>query len=431
MPVAGKYRLIDIPISNCINSGCNRIYVLTQFLSVSLHRHIANTYKFDPFEPGLRRGAGRPADQRGRRLVSGHRRRRAPADPLRRRRPLPATSSSCPATSSTAWTSASCSRRTGEPGRRDHRRPARAARSGRRLRRRPPRRDGPRRRLRREAADRRGGRAAAHLGGVDALGAACAATAGRILASMGIYVFTRKALLDLLNARPLATDFGKEVFPRSIKSHRVSGPPVRRLLGGPGHRQGLPRGQPRPGRRRPALRLPQPRRHHLHAHAFPAGLAHERRPPEPDASSATAASSRPAPTWSAASSASAAGSATTWSCATWSCWAPTASRPTPSAPPTRRAACPDLVIGDDVRHRAGHPRQGVPHRPRRPDRQSPRRAERRGRQLRDPRRHRRHPARRRRPGWDGDLKKPMKTAGRPRSRVPQPFARLGRRPRTS
>jgi glucose-1-phosphate adenylyltransferase len=47
--VAGKYRLIDIPISNCINSGLQRIYVLTQFLSVSLHRHIANTYKFAPF----------------------------------------------------------------------------------------------------------------------------------------------------------------------------------------------------------------------------------------------------------------------------------------------------------------------------------------------------------------------------------------------
>jgi glucose-1-phosphate adenylyltransferase len=51
--VAGKYRLIDIPISNCINSGLNRVYVLTQFLSVSLHRHIANTYKFDPFGKGF------------------------------------------------------------------------------------------------------------------------------------------------------------------------------------------------------------------------------------------------------------------------------------------------------------------------------------------------------------------------------------------
>src|SRR5580704_10346848 len=53
VPIAGKYRLIDIPISNCINSGCNRVYVLTQFLSVSLHRHISNTYKFDPFSRGF------------------------------------------------------------------------------------------------------------------------------------------------------------------------------------------------------------------------------------------------------------------------------------------------------------------------------------------------------------------------------------------
>lgn len=53
VPVAGKYRLIDIPISNCINSNLHRIYILTQFLSVSLHRHIANTYKFDMFSHGF------------------------------------------------------------------------------------------------------------------------------------------------------------------------------------------------------------------------------------------------------------------------------------------------------------------------------------------------------------------------------------------
>jgi glucose-1-phosphate adenylyltransferase len=53
VPIAGKYRLIDIPVSNCINSGLNRIYVLTQYLSVSLHRHISSTYKFDPFSRGF------------------------------------------------------------------------------------------------------------------------------------------------------------------------------------------------------------------------------------------------------------------------------------------------------------------------------------------------------------------------------------------
>jgi len=53
VPIGGNYRLIDIPISNCMNSGINRIYVLTQFLSVSLHRHIYQTYKFDVFSGGF------------------------------------------------------------------------------------------------------------------------------------------------------------------------------------------------------------------------------------------------------------------------------------------------------------------------------------------------------------------------------------------
>lgn len=53
VPVAGKYRLIDIPLSNCINSGLNRIYVLTQFNSVSLHRHIRSAYTFDVFDRGF------------------------------------------------------------------------------------------------------------------------------------------------------------------------------------------------------------------------------------------------------------------------------------------------------------------------------------------------------------------------------------------
>ena len=52
VPIAGKYRLIDIPISNCINSGIYRVAVLTQFNSVSLHRHITETYKFDSFHTG-------------------------------------------------------------------------------------------------------------------------------------------------------------------------------------------------------------------------------------------------------------------------------------------------------------------------------------------------------------------------------------------
>jgi glucose-1-phosphate adenylyltransferase len=53
VPLAGKYRLVDIPISNCLNSDLRRIFLLTQFNSGSLHRHIQESYRFDNFSPGF------------------------------------------------------------------------------------------------------------------------------------------------------------------------------------------------------------------------------------------------------------------------------------------------------------------------------------------------------------------------------------------
>lgn len=53
VPLGGKYRLVDIPISNCVNSGYKRMYLMTQFNSASLHRHIALSYKFDHFSRGF------------------------------------------------------------------------------------------------------------------------------------------------------------------------------------------------------------------------------------------------------------------------------------------------------------------------------------------------------------------------------------------
>lgn len=53
VPLAGKYRLVDIPISNCLNSRINKIYVLTQFNSASLNRHVKHTYNFDLFSKGF------------------------------------------------------------------------------------------------------------------------------------------------------------------------------------------------------------------------------------------------------------------------------------------------------------------------------------------------------------------------------------------
>ncbi len=53
VPFGGKYRIVDIPISNCINSGYKKIYLLTQFNSASLHHHITNSYNFDRFSNGF------------------------------------------------------------------------------------------------------------------------------------------------------------------------------------------------------------------------------------------------------------------------------------------------------------------------------------------------------------------------------------------
>ncbi|HZT81199.1 MAG TPA: glucose-1-phosphate adenylyltransferase [Gemmataceae bacterium] len=220
VPVAGKYRLIDIPISNCINSECNRVYVLTQFLSVSLHRHIANTYKFDPFSRGFvevlaaqqtneaadwYQGTADAVRQQLRYVIEDG----APyvlilsGDQLYRMdfRQLLQTHRDSRADATIAvlpvsWENASgfgilriddAGRVVGfveKPKDDSQRQPLRT----------PD-----------EWFQRRG-----------------IAPKGRhYLASMGIYLFNRQVLIDLLNAPPLATDFGKEVFPRCLKTHRV------------------------------------------------------------------------------------------------------------------------------------------------------------------------------------------------------------------
>ena len=53
VPIGGKYRLIDIPISNCLHADIRRIFVLTQFNSASLNHHVTNSYRFDPFGEGF------------------------------------------------------------------------------------------------------------------------------------------------------------------------------------------------------------------------------------------------------------------------------------------------------------------------------------------------------------------------------------------
>jgi len=220
VPVAGKYRLIDIPISNCINSGLHTIYVLTQFLSVSLHRHIANTYKFDMFSHGFvevlaAQQTNESADwYQGtadavrqnisyiereapdevlvlsgdqlyrmdyRHLIETHRGHRADvtiaAIPVREDQ-----------TEGFGLLSMDDHGRiTGfveKPKTAEERAPFFT---------------------RAEWIERRG-----------------IAAAGRhYLANMGIYLFKTELLIEMLTAKPLATDFGKEVFPRNYKTRRI------------------------------------------------------------------------------------------------------------------------------------------------------------------------------------------------------------------
>jgi glucose-1-phosphate adenylyltransferase len=220
VPVAGKYRLIDIPISNCINSGLHTIYVLTQFLSVSLHRHISNTYKFDMFGKGFvevlaAQQTNESADwYQGtadavrqniayierenpdevlilsgdqlyrmdfRNLIETHRGHRADVTIAA----IPVREDQTPGFGLLSMDAHS--RVTGfveKPKTAEERQPFFTSA---------------------DWIERRG----------------IPAGGRHYLANMGIYLFRTEVLYELLTAKPLATDFGKEVFPRNYKTKKV------------------------------------------------------------------------------------------------------------------------------------------------------------------------------------------------------------------
>jgi glucose-1-phosphate adenylyltransferase len=220
VPVAGKYRLIDIPISNCLNSGLNRIYVLTQFLSVSLHRHIANTYKFDMFNRGFvevlaamqtyeasdwYQGTADAVRQNAlyvknegcqdvlilsgdqlyrmdyRQIIKTHRDSGADATIAA----IPVKEDQTPGfglmrMDDTGRVSSFVEKPKTEPERKPYFTPA-------------------------EWIEERG----------------IPCNGRHYLANMGVYLFRAEFLFEVLNARPLATDFGKEVFPRNVESKKI------------------------------------------------------------------------------------------------------------------------------------------------------------------------------------------------------------------
>ena len=220
VPVAGKYRLIDIPISNCINSGLHSIYVLTQFLSASLHRHIANTYKFDMFSQGFvevlaaqqtneasdwYQGTADAVRQNihyieredpdevlilsgdqlyrmdFRHLIETHRGHQADVTIAA----IPVAEKDTPGFGLLSMDSHS--RVTGfveKPKTPEERQPFFTSA---------------------EWIERRG----------------IPSNGRHYLANMGIYLFKTEVLYEILTAKPLATDFGKEVFPRNYKTKRM------------------------------------------------------------------------------------------------------------------------------------------------------------------------------------------------------------------
>ncbi|MFO0807334.1 MAG: glucose-1-phosphate adenylyltransferase [Gemmataceae bacterium] len=233
VPVGGKYRLIDIPISNCIHSELTNIYVLTQFLSTSLHRHIVNTYRFDMFNRGFVE------------LLAAQQ-----AEPEDESRPI----------LEREWLQGGWYEGTADAVRRNMRHLVEddytevLVLSGDQLYRMDFRKLIKRHRL--TSADITVAVLPVSRDQVSGFGIVSADDSGRItgfvekpktedqlatfatpreyiegqgiaynnrpyLASMGIYLFNRDTLVKLLQHRPLATDFGKDVFPRVIRELQV------------------------------------------------------------------------------------------------------------------------------------------------------------------------------------------------------------------
>jgi len=218
VPVGGKYRLIDIPVSNCIHSGLRKIYVLTQFMSASLHNHIMQTYRFDGFSEGfvhILAAQQEPqrmdwfqgtadAVRRCQRHFSAHKPRKVlilSGDQVYKmdftallrehdRSGADVTIGAVPVPGEEA------------PGLGI----LRADKSGRIV----------------DFVEKPGDPGALH--GLEAdteyLASHDAGGRGRYLASMGVYVFEPVALADLL-ADPSKTDFGKEIIPQAIREFKV------------------------------------------------------------------------------------------------------------------------------------------------------------------------------------------------------------------
>jgi glucose-1-phosphate adenylyltransferase len=270
-PIGGKYRLIDIPISNCLHADMRRIFVLTQFNSASLNRHIAQPYRMDLFSHGFveilaaEQTPDNPNWFQGRPMPSGRRRallaaRRGLLPDSRGRSPVPDGLSR----------DARIARR--PPGRHHDCRAAGAGdeapamgifrfdRSGQIV----------------AFEEKARARAAAEIErSIPPVDVRADHAEAPFMASTGIYVFSRDVLLDTIDGDG-ATDFGREVIPDALARYRVQASPVSRLLGGRGNRPRRSTTRTSCWRARGAVQVLRPAAADLYASAVPAGCASER-----------------------------------------------------------------------------------------------------------------------------------------------------------
>ncbi len=221
VPVAGRFRLIDIPISNCIHSNVRSIFVLTQFASESLHRHIFTTYRFDNFHRDYITLLSAQQTLDNRNWYQGT------ADAVRQNLDFIEDTGALVLILSGDHLYRMDYRKFVDfhitVGRRDqHRRDARPGRSGPRVRGHEGRRPRPHHRVPREAQGP--GRRSSSLRVDESVFERFGTPAnGRThLASMGVYVFSQSVLRDLL-AHTDTEDFGKEIIPQAIGERKVCG----------------------------------------------------------------------------------------------------------------------------------------------------------------------------------------------------------------
>ena len=270
VPIGGKFRLIDIPISNSLHAGIDRIFVITQFNSASLHRHIAQTYRFGAFSLGFVNILAAEQTTERTRLVPGHGRRRAPdpaaaagaqsargADPLGR----PALPDGHRASSCKAH------RERGADLTIAVKPVTREEAPGFGILRLDPHR--PHRRVRREAQGRPSSSTRSPSTSRPRPPSGSPRRRARYLASMGIYMFRPEVLRELL-VGTTTIDFGREVIPQALDGLPGLRLPLQRLLDRHRHHPELPPGEPGPDAAAAAAQPLRSRAPDLHPPAFPA-----------------------------------------------------------------------------------------------------------------------------------------------------------------